>query len=104
MAVISQEMKKIFNSVRKSFLQILRLDPFTPITSDDFCARSVTILLGIHVYFFSVIGMILFPPAKDSRTDRADEGTKYFADFPDAVLNLIVLLTTANNPDGNPIF
>ncbi len=58
---------------------------------------SVTILLGIHIYFFSVIGMILFPPIK---VDRADEGTKYFPDFPDALLNLLVLLTTANNPDG----
>ncbi|CAF1034473.1 unnamed protein product [Adineta ricciae] len=84
MAVISQEMKKIFNSLRKSFLQIL----------------SVTILLGIHVYFFSVIGMILFPPArKDSPSERTDEGTKYFPDFADALLNLVVLLTTANNPD-----
>ncbi|CAF3767666.1 unnamed protein product [Adineta steineri] len=84
MAVISQEMKKIFNSLRKSFLQIL----------------SVTILLGIHVYFFSVIGMILFPPArKDSPSERPNEGTKYFPDFPDALLNLVVLLTTANNPD-----
>lgn len=79
-------------------------DALTLTLSNVVSLRSVTILLGIHVYFFSVIGMILFPPAKDSRTDRADEGTKYFADFPDAVLNLIVLLTTANNPDGNPIF
>ncbi|CAF3685916.1 unnamed protein product [Rotaria socialis] len=85
MAIISQEMKKIFNSLRKSFLQIL----------------SVTLLLGIHIYFFSVIGMILFPPAKrkDSTNDRIDEGTKYFPDFPDALINLVVLLTTANNPD-----
>ncbi|CAF1420605.1 unnamed protein product [Rotaria sordida] len=85
MAFISQEMKKIFNSLRKSFLQIL----------------SVTLLLAIHIYFFSVIGMILFPPAKskDPTSDRMDEGTKYFPDFPDALINLIVLLTTANNPD-----
>lgn len=32
-----------------------------------------------------------------------DEGTKYFPDFPDALINLIVLLTTANNPDGKKL-
>lgn len=29
----------------------------------------MTILLGIHVYFFSVIGMILFPPLRVSSSD-----------------------------------
>ena len=28
------------------------------------------------------------------------EGDKFFANFPDALINLLVLLTTANNPDG----
>ena len=34
---------------------------------------SVTILLGIHVYFFSVIGMILFPPVKVFARRRTNE-------------------------------
>jgi len=66
MAVISQEMKKILNSLRKAFLQILRYfkskNKFLFLNSISLL--SVTILLGIHIYFFSVIGMILFPPVK----------------------------------------
>jgi hypothetical protein len=43
---------------------------------------------------------LFFFQSKNSSNDRADEGTRYFPDFPDALLNLVVLLTTANNPDG----
>lgn len=45
-----------------------------------------------------------FSKGRDLKNDRIDEGTKYFPDFPDSLINLIVLLTTANNPDGKKLF
>jgi len=48
----------------------------------------------------NIFSIINFLQSKNSPNDRADEGTRYFQDFPDALLNLVVLLTTANNPDG----
>ncbi|XP_061058194.1 two pore channel protein 2 isoform X3 [Eubalaena glacialis] len=54
---------------------------------------SVGLLLAIHLCLFTMFGMLLFPGEKDR------ERLAHFRSLPEALTSLLVLLTTANNPD-----
>ncbi|KAG8522554.1 Two pore calcium channel protein 2, partial [Galemys pyrenaicus] len=58
---------------------------------------SVLLLLALHLGLFTLLGMLLFTGAKGPGQDR--ERLAYFRSLPDALTSLLVLLTTANNPD-----
>ncbi|XP_004278094.1 two pore channel protein 2 isoform X3 [Orcinus orca] len=58
---------------------------------------SVGLLLAAHLCLFTMLGMLLFPSEKDDRRDR--QRLTYFRNLPEALTSLLVLLTTANNPD-----
>lgn len=98
----SSLMKKTVQSIQETISQIL----------------SVLFLMGLHLYFFTMLGMILFSPVDmygdtivpdhkiqpdnskslDNLHDK-NEGRRYFSDLGQSVMSLVVLLTTANNPD-----
>ncbi|CAF1583402.1 unnamed protein product [Rotaria magnacalcarata] len=64
-------------------------------------ANSLTIIASIslaliHILFFAAMAMFLFPRS-DNRPDS--QGSTYFSNLHDAVLHLLVLHSTANNPD-----
>ncbi|OBS77321.1 hypothetical protein A6R68_16251 [Neotoma lepida] len=59
---------------------------------------SVGLLLTIHLCFFTIIGMLVFTIGeKDEAQDK--ERLAYFQNLPRALLSLLLLLTTSNNPD-----
>ncbi|XP_030233285.1 two pore channel protein 2 [Gadus morhua] len=58
---------------------------------------SVILLLALHLCLFTMIGMLLF--AKTDEPERNGEWGLYFRNLPQAITSLLVLLTTANNPD-----
>ncbi|KAM5316756.1 two pore channel protein 2 isoform 2-T2 [Glossophaga mutica] len=59
---------------------------------------SVVLLLALHLCIFTMFGMLLFTGEKpDDGQDR--ERLTYFRNLPEALTSLLVLLTTANNPD-----
>ncbi|XP_073869075.1 two pore channel protein 2 isoform X12 [Macaca fascicularis] len=58
---------------------------------------SVGLLLAIHLCLFTMFGMLLFAGGKDDGQDR--ERRTYFQNLPESLTSLLVLLTTANNPD-----
>ncbi|XP_053572388.1 two pore channel protein 2 [Bombina bombina] len=58
---------------------------------------SVMLLLALHLCLFTMFGMLLFAHSKDSKLDQ--EWSRYFRNLPDSLTSLLVLLTTANNPD-----
>ncbi|KAM5248451.1 two pore channel protein 2 [Ctenodactylus gundi] len=59
---------------------------------------SVGLLLAIHLCLFTMFGMLLFTVGeKDGEPNR--ERLAYFRSLPEALTSLLVLLTTANNPD-----
>nr|XP_045749046.1 two pore channel protein 2 isoform X4 [Mirounga angustirostris] len=59
---------------------------------------SVLLLLVVHLCVFTVFGMLLF--AGEKQGDGQDrERLMYFHNLPEALTSLLVLLTTANNPD-----
>ncbi|XP_034869365.1 two pore calcium channel protein 2 isoform X8 [Mirounga leonina] len=59
---------------------------------------SVLLLLVVHLCGFTVFGMLLF--AGEKQGDGQDrERLMYFHNLPEALTSLLVLLTTANNPD-----
>nr|CAB3267179.1 two pore calcium channel protein 2-like [Phallusia mammillata] len=67
---------------------------------------SVLTLLSLHLYFFTMFGMLLFPHShvKNGTATHGDsfnstEWQEYFRTFDTALISLVVLLTTANNPD-----
>jgi hypothetical protein len=84
---------------------------------------SVFVLLMINLYFFAIIGMLLFPryyevfkeqPDRANFTaprnrssndsiplidDRVFAKNAVFSTIKDSLLNLVILLTTSNNPD-----
>ncbi|XP_036867278.2 two pore channel protein 2 isoform X1 [Manis javanica] len=59
---------------------------------------SVLLLLLLHLCVFTVLGMLLFTGEKQ---DDGQDGERltYFRNLPEALTSLLVLLTTANNPD-----
>ncbi|XP_025734063.1 two pore channel protein 2 isoform X1 [Callorhinus ursinus] len=59
---------------------------------------SVLLLLGVHLCVFTMFGMLLF--TGEEQGDGQDrERLMYFRNLPEALTSLLVLLTTANNPD-----
>uniref|UniRef100_A0A4W5NWL0 Two pore channel protein 2 n=1 Tax=Hucho hucho TaxID=62062 RepID=A0A4W5NWL0_9TELE len=58
---------------------------------------SVILLLALHLCLFTMIGMLLF--AKGENPKHNGEWDAYFRDLPTSLSSLLVLLTTANNPD-----
>uniref|UniRef100_A0A668AHI9 Two pore channel protein 2 n=1 Tax=Myripristis murdjan TaxID=586833 RepID=A0A668AHI9_9TELE len=58
---------------------------------------SVILLLALHLCLFTMIGMLLF--AKTEDPEKNGEWELYFRDLPHSLTSLLVLLTTANNPD-----
>uniref|UniRef100_A0A8C7LYS3 Two pore channel protein 2 n=1 Tax=Oncorhynchus kisutch TaxID=8019 RepID=A0A8C7LYS3_ONCKI len=55
---------------------------------------SVILLLALHLCLFTMIGMLLF-----AKGEHNGEWETYFRDLPTSLSSLLVLLTTANNPD-----
>ncbi|CAF0795036.1 unnamed protein product [Rotaria sordida] len=76
----SQLMKKAFAALHKNALTII---------------ASISLAL-IHILFFAVMAMFLFPRS-DTRPDS--QGSTYFSNLHDSTLQLLVLHSTANNPD-----
>ncbi|NWV31548.1 TPC2 protein, partial [Grantiella picta] len=58
---------------------------------------SVLLLLAVHLCLFTMFAMLLFARTKDNQQDK--EWVVYFRNLPDSLTSLLVLLTTANNPD-----
>ncbi|XP_035012309.1 two pore channel protein 2 isoform X4 [Hippoglossus stenolepis] len=58
---------------------------------------SVILLLALHLCLFTMIGMLLFAKTEDSKKNR--EWEMHFRNLPNSLTSLLVLLTTANNPD-----
>ncbi|KAM4602402.1 two pore channel protein 2 [Polymixia lowei] len=58
---------------------------------------SVILLLALHLCLFTMIGMLLF--AKTEDPEKNGEWELYFRNLPHSLTSLLVLLTTANNPD-----
>ncbi|XP_009079303.1 PREDICTED: two pore calcium channel protein 2, partial [Acanthisitta chloris] len=58
---------------------------------------SVVLLLAVHLSLFTMFAMLLFARTKDNQQDK--EWVGYFRNLPDSLTSLLVLLTTANNPD-----
>jgi hypothetical protein len=79
-------MKKLLKSVVRTIPEML----------------SVLVLLAFHLYFFTMIGMLVLretQPPKDGQTVPTppfpeDGGTLYFDHLKDAIISLLVLLTT----------
>ncbi|XP_027973713.1 two pore calcium channel protein 2 isoform X3 [Zalophus californianus] len=59
---------------------------------------SVLLLLGVHLCVFTMFGMLLFT-GKEQGDGQDRERLMYFRNLPEALTSLLVLLTTANNPD-----
>ncbi|KAI2662218.1 Two pore calcium channel protein 2 [Labeo rohita] len=59
---------------------------------------SVILLLALHLCLFTMIGMLIFAKSDDPK--KNGEWETYFKNLPKALSSLLVLLTTANNPDG----
>ncbi|XP_067350545.1 two pore channel protein 2 isoform X2 [Channa argus] len=58
---------------------------------------SVILLLALHLCLFTMIGMLLF--AKNEDPKKNGEWEMHFRNLPNSLTSLLVLLTTANNPD-----
>ncbi|XP_023675538.1 two pore channel protein 2 [Paramormyrops kingsleyae] len=58
---------------------------------------SVILLIALHLCLFTMFGMLIFARGEDPDDNREWEG--YFQNLPQSITSLLVLLTTANNPD-----
>ncbi|XP_028258515.1 two pore channel protein 2 [Parambassis ranga] len=58
---------------------------------------SVILLLALHLCLFTMIGMLLFAKSEDPK--KNGEWELHFRTLPNSLTSLLVLLTTANNPD-----
>ncbi|XP_030643851.1 two pore calcium channel protein 2-like [Chanos chanos] len=58
---------------------------------------SVILLILLHLCLFTMFGMVIF--ARGEETEDSGEWESYFKDLPQSLSSLLVLLTTANNPD-----
>ncbi|XP_039983218.1 two pore calcium channel protein 2 isoform X2 [Xiphias gladius] len=58
---------------------------------------SVILLLALHLCLFTMIGMLLFVKTEDPK--KNGEWELHFRNLPNSLTSLLVLLTTANNPD-----
>ncbi|CAF0799248.1 unnamed protein product [Rotaria sp. Silwood1] len=76
----SQLMKKALKAVQKDLLTII---------------ACVSMALA-HILFFAIIAMFLFPRSKEVNNSQ---GSTYFSSLHDSVFQLLVLYSTANNPD-----
>ncbi|XP_048463002.1 two pore channel protein 2 isoform X7 [Rhincodon typus] len=74
-------MKKAFKCLRQTIPQI----------------TSVMLLLALHLLLFTMIAMLLFTRVQTTEDDQ--EWKTYFRNLPESLTSLLVLLTTANNPD-----
>ncbi|CBY33072.1 unnamed protein product [Oikopleura dioica] len=81
----SSMMKKLLKSVILTVPEIL----------------GVLLLLGFHLYFFTMIGMLILPPSPNDplSDDEWLSNPTGFEALDTAIISLLVLLTTANNPD-----
>ncbi|RUS74810.1 hypothetical protein EGW08_017439 [Elysia chlorotica] len=88
----SSLMKKIVRCLRRTMPEVM----------------SVLMLMFFHLYIFTLLGMLIFPEfvIKSSQNstiphtnDKDKEGSTYFKSLLDSFISLLVLLTTANNPD-----
>ncbi|KAK3582045.1 hypothetical protein CHS0354_025650 [Potamilus streckersoni] len=91
----SSLMKKILNCLRKTLPQVV----------------GVLVLMVLHIYVFTLFGMLLFskPNTDDLPVDDWSGSPKernstsservYFKTLTESFMSLLVLLTTANNPD-----
>ncbi|XP_048463001.1 two pore channel protein 2 isoform X6 [Rhincodon typus] len=77
----SSLMKKAFKCLRQTIPQI----------------TSVMLLLALHLLLFTMIAMLLFTRVQTTEDDQ--EWKTYFRNLPESLTSLLVLLTTANNPD-----
>ncbi|XP_067902634.1 two pore channel protein 2 isoform X2 [Heterodontus francisci] len=77
----SSLMKKAFKCLRQTIPQI----------------TSVMLLLALHLLLFTMIAMLLFTRVQTAEDDQ--EWKTYFRNLPESLTSLLVLLTTANNPD-----
>ncbi|CAF3530608.1 unnamed protein product [Rotaria socialis] len=76
----SQLMKKALKAVQKDLVTII---------------ACVAMALA-HILFFAIMAMFLFPR---SETQKDSQGSTYFSNLHDSVFQLLVLYSTANNPD-----
>ncbi|CAF1473352.1 unnamed protein product [Adineta steineri] len=76
----SQLMKKALKAVQKDLLTII---------------ACIAMALA-HILFFAIMAMFLFPR---SETRKDSQGSTYFGSLHDSVFQLLVLYSTANNPD-----
>ncbi|XP_052009879.1 two pore channel protein 2-like [Xyrauchen texanus] len=58
---------------------------------------SVILFLALHLCLFTMTGMLIFAESDDPK--KNGEWKTYFKNLPQALSSLLVLLTTANNPD-----
>ncbi|XP_043561287.1 two pore calcium channel protein 2 isoform X1 [Chiloscyllium plagiosum] len=77
----SSLMKKAFKCLQQTIPQI----------------TSVMLLLALHLLLFTMIAMLLFTRVQTAEDDQ--EWKTYFRNLPESLTSLLVLLTTANNPD-----
>ncbi|XP_072322835.1 two pore channel protein 2 isoform X2 [Scyliorhinus torazame] len=77
----SSLMKKAFKCLRQTIPQI----------------TSVMLLLALHLLLFTMIAMLLFTRVQTNEDDK--EWKTYFRNLSESLTSLLVLLTTANNPD-----